>query len=105
MNETKSVNSGRLKIEFTKSSFRYLTIVLTKTGFKLVGHYYISRALYEKDSIIARYRFNNPIDYKMCFNSLCDNQYFHFDEEKLEEVIERIHSYDPDILLNPQIHY
>ena len=84
-------------------SIRYLTIILTGIGFKLVGHYHIIRAKYSKPSVFARYQFNNPIDYRNCFNSLCDNHYFYFNQENLEEVIERIHSYDPIILLNPRI--
>ena len=81
-----------------EESIRYLYILRTKTGFRLSGD---SNTKFSNKSIYAKYQFSASMNYRKCFNNLCDNQYYHFNRYNLNEITERIESYDPIILIKP----
>ena len=81
-----------------EESVRYLYILRTKTGYRLSGD---SNTKFPSKSIYAKYQFSASMNYRKCFNSLCNNQYYHFKKSKLNEIIQRIQSYDPIVLINP----
>ena len=77
---------------------RYLYILKTDTGFRLSGD---SNTRFPSRIIYAKYQFSASMNYRKCFTNLCNNQYYHFDENKLEEIIDLIQSYDPIVIINP----